>query len=66
MSTEYEHLSREALIELLKRRDSQTPYGLVWERRGIAPDKALNRDFVGLELGPRPVLRTRALAQSHH
>ncbi|MDP4300750.1 site-specific DNA-methyltransferase [Leptothrix discophora] len=52
MSTEYEHLSREALIELLKRRDSQTPYGLVWERRDIAPDKALNRDFVGLELDP--------------
>jgi adenine-specific DNA-methyltransferase len=52
MSTEYEHLSREALIELLKRRDSQTPYGLVWERRGIDHDKALNRDFVGLELDP--------------
>ncbi len=52
MSSEYEHLSREALIELLKRRDSQTPYGLVWERQGIAPDKALNRDFVSLELDP--------------
>lgn len=52
MSTEYENLSREALIELLKRRDSQTPYGLVWERRGIEHDKALNRDFVGLELDP--------------
>lgn len=52
MSKEYEHLPREALIELLKRRDSQTPYGLVWERQGIAPDKALNRDFVGLELDP--------------
>ena len=52
MSTEYEHLTREALIELLKRRDSQTPYGLVWERHGIEHDKALNRDFVGLELDP--------------
>lgn len=52
MSNEYESLSREALIELLQRRDSQTPYGLVWERQGIAPDKALNRDFVGLELDP--------------
>jgi len=50
MATEYEHLSREALIELLKRRDSQMPYGLTWERRGIEHDKALNRDFVGLEL----------------
>ncbi len=52
MATEYEHLSREALIELLKRRDSQTPYGLIWERQGIASDQALNRDFVGLELDP--------------
>jgi adenine-specific DNA-methyltransferase len=52
MATEYDHLSREALIELLKRRDSQTPYGLVWEKRGIAHDKSLNRDFVGLELDP--------------
>ena len=60
MSKEYENLPREALIELLKRRDSQTPYGLVWERQGIAPDEALNRDFVSLELdsalscGPAP------------
>lgn len=52
MSTEYESLPREALIELLKRRDSQAPYGLVWERHGITHDKALNRDFVGLELDP--------------
>lgn len=52
MSTEYEHLSREELIAQLKRRDSQTPYGLVWERKGISPDKSLNRDFVGLEPDP--------------
>lgn len=52
MSTPYEHLSREALIELLQRRDRQTPYGLVWERRAIAPDQALNRDLVGLALDP--------------
>lgn len=50
MSKEYEHLSREELIAQLKRRDSQTPYGLVWERSGIEHDKALNSDFVGLEL----------------
>lgn len=52
MPTDYDHLSREALIELLKRRDRRMPYGLVWERREIAPDMALNRDFVGLELDP--------------
>lgn len=52
MSLEYENLSREVLVDLLRRRDSQTPYGLVWERQGIELDKALNRDFVGLELDP--------------
>lgn len=50
MATEYEHLTREALIELIKRRDSQIPYGLVWESQGIEHDTALNKDFVGLEL----------------
>lgn len=60
MATEYEHLDRDALIELLKRRDSQMPYGLTWEKREIEHDKALNRDFVGMELdralscGPAP------------
>lgn len=52
MSKEYEHLPREALIDLLKRRDSQGSYGLVWERNSIEKDQALNRDFVGLELDP--------------
>ncbi|SMG01174.1 site-specific DNA-methyltransferase [Burkholderia singularis] len=51
-AAEYENLPRETLIEMLRRRDSQTPYGLVWESRNIAQDKALNRDFVGLELDP--------------
>ena len=52
MSTHYEHLSREELIAQLQLRDSQTPYGLVWEQKNISPDKALNTDFVGLEIDP--------------
>lgn len=50
MSKEYEGLTREELIAMLRRRDSQARYGLVWEQKDIAQDKALNRDFVGLEL----------------
>jgi adenine-specific DNA-methyltransferase len=50
MSTEYESLSKEALVELLKRRDSQMTYGLSWERKNLEQDKNLNKDFVGLEL----------------
>lgn len=52
MTSEYDHLPREALIELLKRRDSEMSYGLVWEREDIESDQAINSDFVGLELDP--------------
>lgn len=47
---ESENLPVTRVIELLKRRDSQTPHGLVWEGQNIAPDKTLNRDFVGFKL----------------
>ncbi|WP_321807802.1 site-specific DNA-methyltransferase [Burkholderia sp. BCC1993] len=46
---EYENLTKQALIAILKRRDAQARYGLHWERSDIEADKALNRDFVGLE-----------------
>lgn len=49
---DYSALTKEQLIEVLKRRDVQAHYGLSWERHNIDPDKALNRDFVGLELVP--------------
>lgn len=44
----YESLSKEELIEILKRRDATASYGLVWERQGIEQDNKVNRDFVGL------------------
>ena len=48
----YDHLSREALIALLERRDVSCRYGLVWERDGIEGDRAVNHDFVALDLDP--------------
>jgi len=48
----YDHLSREALIGLLERRDTQRSYGLVWEREGIDRERAINEDFVVLDLDP--------------
>ena len=48
----YDHLSREALIALLERRDAGRRYGLVWEREGIEGDRAVNEDFVALDLDP--------------
>ena len=47
---DYSALTKEQLVEVLKRRDVQARYGLQWERQSIDPDKALNRDFVGFEL----------------
>ena len=49
-SDRYASLSREALVDVLRRRDAQAHYGLIWEQREIDPDRALNRDFVGLTL----------------
>lgn len=57
---DYSSLTKEQLVDILKRRDVQANYGLSWERMNVDPDRALNRDFVGLELneslscGPSP------------
>ena len=50
----YNDLSREELIRLLEARDRRdaTRFGLVWEANEIERDKALNRDFVALDLVP--------------
>jgi adenine-specific DNA-methyltransferase len=49
---DYESLTKEELIAVLKRRDVTSRYGLRWESDAskVPQDKALNRDFVGLEL----------------
>ena len=47
---DYEHLDRDSLIRLLKRRDAERQLGLVWERDGIEADAALNDDYVALQL----------------
>jgi adenine-specific DNA-methyltransferase len=49
MST-YDHLTREQLIALLQRREREASYGLVWERKEIEPERAINDDFVALDL----------------
>ena len=47
----YDDLSREELIRLLKRRkkEPQRRFGLVWERDDLEREAALNADFVALE-----------------
>jgi adenine-specific DNA-methyltransferase len=50
----YDDLTKEELIRLLETRDRRdaTRFGLVWEANEIERDKALNQDFVALDLDP--------------
>jgi adenine-specific DNA-methyltransferase len=52
--SKYDHLSKDELVRLLETRDSRdsTRFGLVWEANEIDRDKAINADFVALELLP--------------
>lgn len=54
MSSRYDHLSREELSRLLEARDRRdaTRFGLVWEANEIERDRAINSDFVALDLVP--------------
>lgn len=49
----YAHLSREELLEQLVRRDATQRFGLVWERPPQDAERALNGDFVALDLDPK-------------
>lgn len=48
--SKYDDLSKEQLIRLLTRRDTERQLGLVWERDDIDPDAAINDDYVALDL----------------
>jgi len=52
--SKYDHLTHDELVRLLQERDRRdaTRFGLVWEADEIARDKAVNADFVALDLQP--------------
>lgn len=52
MADQFEHLTREQLLKLVRQRERQKKLGLVWEREAIEPDKALDDRFVSLSLVP--------------
>lgn len=54
MPNKYDDLSKPELIRLLEARDRRdaTRFGLVWEANEIERDRALNSDFVALDLVP--------------
>lgn len=49
-SDKYDGLSRNQLIALLKKRDAERKLGLVWERDEIDADKAIDKNFVVVDL----------------
>lgn len=50
ISSKYQDLSKDELVRILERRDSERQLGLVWERDEIDPDGKINDDFVALDL----------------
>lgn len=52
MKTKYDHLSREEILSILVKRDSERKLGLVWERDNIEHERSLNNDFVALDFEP--------------
>lgn len=54
MPANYDHFSREELLRLLEARDRRdaTRFGLVWEANEIERDRAINSDFIALDLVP--------------
>ena len=53
-SSRYDHLTHDELVRLLEARDRRdsTKFGLIWEANEIERDKAINSDFVALDLVP--------------
>lgn len=52
MADQFEHLTRDQLLKLVRQRERQKKLGLVWERDAIERDKALDDRFVSLSLVP--------------
>jgi len=54
MPSRYDHLTHDELVRLLEARDRRdaTRFGLVWEANEIERDRAINGDFVALDLDP--------------
>jgi adenine-specific DNA-methyltransferase len=52
VANKYDHLSKDELARLLETRDRRdaTRFGLVWEANEIDRDRAINSDFVALDL----------------
>lgn len=52
MADNYDDYSREELLRELRLRNRRPRFGLVWERKEIEHEKAVNDDFVALDFDP--------------
>ncbi|MGZ8927956.1 MAG: site-specific DNA-methyltransferase [Methylobacter sp.] len=52
MADNYDDYSHEELIRELRLRDRRPRFGLVWERKEIEHEKAVNDDFIALDFDP--------------
>jgi adenine-specific DNA-methyltransferase len=52
VKSKYDHLTKEDLIGILIKRDAERKLGLVWERKHIDHENALNNDFVAMDFNP--------------
>lgn len=52
MADQFENLTREQLLKLVRQREREKKLGLVWERDAIERDTALDDRFVSLSLVP--------------
>jgi len=68
MPSRYNDLTHDELVRLLEARDRRdsTRFGLIWEANEIDRDKAVNSDFVALDLIPRTKCGDGTLAESYH
>lgn len=52
MADQFDHLTREQLLQLVRQQQRQKKLGLVWERSEIERDQALDDHFIALTLDP--------------
>lgn len=52
MADNYDDYSREELLRELRLRDRRPRFGLIWERKEIEHEQAVNNDFVVMDADP--------------
>ena len=65
MADNYDDYDRDELIKALRRRDRKPRFGLYWERDDIEHERAINADFVALDLDESQSIYTALAILGH-